>query len=126
MNPIEEALRNRYFRRVISTEPGRQIVVMSLPPGEEIGAETHPHTQQTFVFVSGHGIATWSHQRFAALDGLVLVVPPGTRHNVVNTGRRPLKFYTIYEPPAHIDGRIHRTRAEAEADLEDAAYGHDQ
>ena len=117
------ARRNEDFRRVLHTDQRSQLVLMSIAPGTDIGPETHGSIEQTLFFVSGRGLAVVGGKRFAVHKGTVVVVPPGTRHDFINTGRVPLKLYTTYVPPAHIRGRVHRTKADAEADQQDAAYG---
>jgi mannose-6-phosphate isomerase-like protein (cupin superfamily) len=96
---------------------------MSIPLGGEIGEETHEHVEQTLYFQSGHGEAMLNGDVFAVGPGDVVIVTPGTRHNFKNTGVEPLKIATVYAPPNHIDGRVHRTKAEADADVEEEAFG---
>ena len=96
---------------------------MSIPAGGEIGEETHKHTEQTLFFLSGSGQAIINDKEIPINAGDVFVVTPGTKHNFVNTGSEDLKVYTVYAPPNHIDGRIHVTKADADADVEDEADG---
>lgn len=117
---IEEAsLGNDYFRQVLYTAKNSQLVVMSLKPGEEIGEETHQLDQ--FVRVeAGAGKAMLNGVGHDVSDGFAIVVPAGTRHNIINTSKeKPLKLYTVYSPPNHRDGTVHKTRADAEADTTD-------
>jgi len=117
---IEEAtVKNDNFRKVLFTASKSQLVLMSLKPGEEIGEETHDLDQ--FIRVeAGRGSAYLNGKMFPVQDGSALVIPAGTKHNVVNSGQdEPLKLYTIYSPPEHKDGTVHRTKAEAEADRGD-------
>lgn len=106
---------NSDFRRVLYTGKNLQLVLMAIAPGDEIGAEIHHDRDQFFRFEDGEGevwidgVAT----RVKADDGVV--VPAGAKHNVVNSGSEPLRLYTIYGPPEHIDGTVHRTKAEADA-----------
>jgi len=109
------AKQNTYFREVLATGPHTQIVVMSIPRAGEIGEETHPHTDQVLVIVQGHGEAVLDHDRSAIHEGSLVHVPAGTLHNVVNTGPEDLRLYTVYAPPEHAPGTIHKTRAEADA-----------
>ena len=105
---------NAAFRRVLYTGPHMQLVLMSLPPGEEIGAEVHEGTDQFFRVEEGHGEVTIDGRATPIESDTAIVVPAGARHNIRNTGREPLKLYTLYAPPQHADGTVHRTRAEAE------------
>ncbi len=117
---IEEATRkNEDFRRVLYTTSNSQLVLMSLRPGEEIGAETHELDQ--FIRVeAGRGTAYLNGRDVPIQDGSALVIPAGTKHNVVNNGKDDaLKLYTLYSPPEHKDGVVHRTKEEAEADRDD-------
>ena len=114
---------NTNYRKVLFTGAGSQLVVMSIPPGESIGAETHAHVEQTIIVLKGSGQAVLDGQKTNVNDGDVIVVTPGTPHNLVNTGRVPLQVFTTYAPPNHIDGRIHRTKQDAERDVEDEEFG---
>ncbi len=111
------ALANDDFRRVLYTARNCQVVVMALQPDEDIGAEVH-ELDQFFRVQAGSGEAVLDGVRTAIHAGSVVVVPAGARHNLVNTGQQPLKLFTIYAPPNHRDGVVHRTRADAEADTE--------
>ena len=111
------AAENEDFRRVLYTAKNCQLVVMSLKPKEEIGAEVH-HLDQFFRVEEGTGEAVLDGVRTAIRAGSAIVVPAGANHNIVNTGNVALKLYTIYSPPNHRDGVVHDTRAEAEADNE--------
>ncbi len=122
-NIIQSAANNQNFRKVLFTGEKSQLVVMSIPPGGEIGAETHAHVEQTIFIQSGSGAAKLGDRSSAVKAGDVLVVTPGTAHNVVNSGKTDLKLYTIYAPPNHIDGRVNVTKADAERDHEDEAFG---
>jgi mannose-6-phosphate isomerase-like protein (cupin superfamily) len=114
---------NDLFRQVLFTGQKSQLVVMNIPPGGEIGEETHAHVEQTLFFQSGVGEAILDGEVSSLGAGDVVVVTPGTKHNFKNTGTVPLKVITVYAPPNHIDGRVHRTKAEADADVEDEAFG---
>ncbi|HMM28590.1 MAG TPA: cupin domain-containing protein [Aggregatilineaceae bacterium] len=115
---IEQAtIENEYFRKVLFTGPKTQLVLMALKPGEDIGQETHPDTDQFIRVEAGEGKALIDGQEIPLRDGSAVVIPAGAEHNVINTSRdEPLKLYTLYAPPEHADGTVHRTRAEAEAD----------
>jgi mannose-6-phosphate isomerase-like protein (cupin superfamily) len=121
---IRQTEENDNFRTVLFTGKKSQLMVMSIPPGGVIGMETHEHVEQTLFFLSGSGKAVLNGEESAVVAGDVVVVTPGTEHNIINDGDEPLKVYTIYAPPNHIDGRIHATKADADADTEDEAFGH--
>ena len=109
---------NGDFRRVLYTGEHLQLVLMALNPGEEIGEEVHDDRDQFFRVDGGEG-EVWIDgvcHKIADDDGIV--VPAGARHNVKATGSAPLKLYTLYGPPEHIDGTIHKTKAEADASHE--------
>ena len=110
-------VKNDAFRQVLYTAKNCQLVVMALKPREEIGAEVHD-LDQFFRVEAGTGEAVLDGVRTALSAGSALLVPAGANHNIINTGSVPLKLYTIYAPPEHRDGVIHRTRADAEADNE--------
>jgi len=106
---------NRDFRRVLYTGTREQLVLMSLAPGEEIGREIHPETDQFFRIEEGHArfVFGGGEERSAAA-GDAVVVPAGTFHNVINASKKePLKLYTIYAPPQHAAGTVQRTKEEA-------------
>lgn len=111
------AIENGEFRRVLYTAKNCQLVVMALKPNEEIGAEVHK-LDQFFRVEEGSGEAVLDGVRTAIGAGFAVLVPAGTKHNIINTGATPLKLYTLYAPPNHRDGVIHHTRADAEADSE--------
>jgi mannose-6-phosphate isomerase-like protein (cupin superfamily) len=125
-NIIKRTEENGDFRRVLFTGSLSQLVVMTIPPGGEIGEESHVHVEQTLFCLSGSGDARLDGNVVPFAAGDVVVVTPGTRHNFVNTGSEPLRIYTTYAPPNHIDGRIHATKADADADEADEAFGHAQ
>ncbi|MFA5936118.1 MAG: cupin domain-containing protein [Patescibacteria group bacterium] len=122
-NIHDAAANNADFRRVVFTGKKSQLVIMSIPPGGEIGEETHDHVEQTLYFQSGNGEGMFDGETFPVGPGDVAVVTPGTRHNFKNTGTEVLKVATVYAPPNHIDGRVHHTKADADADTEDEAFG---
>ena len=114
---IEEAtLKNEYFRQVLYTDTNVQLVVMSLKSGEDIGEEVHQLDR--FIRVeAGEGKSVLNGVEHALTDGYALVIPKGTLHNIINTSAsKPMKLYTLYAPPNHKDGTIHKTKAEAETD----------
>jgi mannose-6-phosphate isomerase-like protein (cupin superfamily) len=103
------------FRRVLWTGQHTQLVIMTIPPGGEIGEEVHETNDQILTFVSGVCEAVVAGERKAVAAGDLVVVPAGTKHNFVNTGPNPLVLYTVYGPPEHPDGTVHRTKQEADA-----------
>lgn len=122
-NIIKTTQENTDFRRVLFTGKNTQLVVMSIPPGGEAGEEIHKYTEQTLFFLSGKGEGALNDKKFPISSGDVVVVVPGTKHNFWNTGVKDLKIYTVYSPPNHIDGRVHATKADADADIADEAVG---
>ena len=114
-----EAQKSPDFRRVLWTGTNTQLVIMTIPPGGEIGEEVHEDTDQILTFVSGTGEATVSGEKRKVAQGDLVVVPAGRKHNFVNTGQNPLILYTVYGPPEHAEGAVHKTKEEADA-LEEA------
>jgi mannose-6-phosphate isomerase-like protein (cupin superfamily) len=119
INIIEATTKNTYFRKVLSTGPNAQVVVMSIPAGGEIGEEVHEHVDQVLAFVAGEGVAIVDGAESHVGPDHLVHVPAGLRHNVVNRGSFPLRLYTVYAPPQQAQGTIHRTKAEADADEAD-------
>ncbi len=113
---IEKAsLENTNFRTVLYTTKNCQLVVMSLKPLEEIGAEVH-QLDQFIRCEAGEGKAILNDVENTIKDGFVVIVPAGTKHNIINTSSdKPMKIYTLYAPPNHLDGIVHVTKADAEA-----------
>jgi len=109
---------NGDFRRVLYTGHNLQLVLMSIEPGDEIGEEVHDDRDQFFRIEAGQGEISidGTVHRVKADDGVI--VPQGARHNVKSVGSEPLRLYTIYGPPEHIDGTVHKTCAEANASHE--------
>ena len=108
------AKENDNFRKVLHTGEYSQVVLMSLLPGEEIGEEIHPQTDQILVFVDGEGesVINGVSEKFEEHDSVF--VPAGTKHNFINTGDEDLKLFTVYAPAHHPDGTIHKTKEDAE------------
>ena len=106
---------NTDFRRVLYTGKFLQLVLMTLKPGEEIGEEVHEDHDQFFRIESGSGEVLIDGMRTPIKDDDAVIVPAGARHNVTNTGDQPLTLYTLYGPPDHREGVVHRTKAEADA-----------
>ncbi len=110
-------MENMNFRQVLYTALDCQLVLMSLLPGEEIGMEVHDEGDQFFRFESGTGKVIVDDTEYEVTDGDAVIVPVGSRHNVINVSQTEmLKLYTIYAPPHHKDGTVRATRAEAKAD----------
>jgi mannose-6-phosphate isomerase-like protein (cupin superfamily) len=122
-NILDLARANDAYRRVLHTGAKTQTVVMSIPPGDDIGEESHGRVEQILFCADGAGEAVIDGVRSPFLPGDVVVVPPGTRHDIFATGEAPLKIYTIYAPPNHLPGRVQETKADAQADVEDEAFG---
>jgi mannose-6-phosphate isomerase-like protein (cupin superfamily) len=115
-NIKQQAIQNEYYRRVLATGSHMQIVVMSIPPGGEVGAETHSDNDQSLYLVEGSGKAYLDGIAMPFEVGDVVLVPAGTKHNFVAAQDQPLKIITTYAPPHHPDGLIHKTKAQADAE----------
>jgi mannose-6-phosphate isomerase-like protein (cupin superfamily) len=118
VGPIEKlTAENTYFRQVLYTGPHSQLVVMCLRPGEDIGDEVHPNVDQFFRIEQGEANFILNEkEEHRVHDGDAVVVPAGTFHNVINVSMTgALKLYTIYSPPNHPEGTVHKTKAEAVA-----------
>jgi len=114
-NIEKDALKNTNFRKVLYTSKHLQVVLMSLKPGEEIGAEIHKTIDQFFRFEGGKGKCIIDGNEYKVENGDAIVVPAGSKHNVINTDTvKELKMYTIYAPPNHKDGIINPTKNDAE------------
>lgn len=113
---IEQAtVANADFRRVLYTGNNLQLVLMTLPPGCDIGEEVHPDRDQFFRIEEGEGVILIDGVENRVADDFAVIVPAGARHNVI-AGDRALKLYTIYGPPEHKDGVVHKDKAQAERD----------
>ena len=117
-----QTLKNNNFRKVLYTGEHLQLVLMTLKPGEEIGEETHPDRDQFFRFEQGEGVVMIDGKKNKIEDDFGVIVPAGAKHNVINTGKTPLKMYTIYGPPEHKDKTVHKTKAVAEQNEEDDEF----
>lgn len=112
---------NSTFRTALWTGNNLQVTLMNIHAGEEIGLENHPHLDQFLRIEQGHGLVRMGKDKNnldferRVADGYVVIIPAGTWHNLVNTGSQPLKLYSIYAPPQHPKGTVHRTTAEATA-----------
>lgn len=117
-NVEQSALKNNNFRKVLFTNKHSQVVLMSLPPGEDIGHEVHEDVDQVLVFVKGAGRAVVAGKTHDIRAGDMFSVPAGTEHDFINTGAEALKLFTIYSPPEHQDGVVQATKADAVSHLE--------
>ena len=103
-------LHNNNYRKVLNTTKYSQLVLMSIPPKEEIGMETHPKTTQFIRVEDGRAHVIIGRKHFYLKDGDAIVIPPRKRHNIISTGRKPLKLYSIYSPPEHPSGLVKKTK----------------
>ena len=122
VNIEEKTLQGNNFREVLHTTQRSQLVIMTLQPGEEIGLEKHEGHDQFIRIEAGSGVAILDGERHALEDGVAVVIPAGCEHNVLNTGTEPMRLYTLYTPPEHPDGIIHKDKAEA--DEYERSHGH--
>ena len=106
---------NNDFRREVLTNAHSQVVLMCLQPGEDIGEEIHADNDQLLMLVKGTGEVRLGGVVSAVRKGALISVPAGTRHNLVNTGEKPIRLYTVYAPPETAPGTVHATKAEAMA-----------
>ena len=112
-NIEDKAINNDYFREIVYTGKYCQLVVMSLKPGEEIGSEVHKDVDKFFRIEKGRGKVIIDGKENQIIEGVDIVVPAGSEHNVINAvSNSDLKLYTIYSPPQHKDGIIHKTKKE--------------
>jgi mannose-6-phosphate isomerase-like protein (cupin superfamily) len=120
-NIERDTLENGNFRSVLFTGDRIQLTVMRLAPGEEIGVEMHDHLDQFLRIEQGSGRVTFGRsadqvdEEHEVADDWAIVVPGGVWHNVINTGSGDLKLYSLYAPPEHPPGTVHRTKADADA-----------
>jgi len=112
---FQQAVDNEYFRKVLATGKNVQVVIMSIPPGGEIGEETHPDNDQTLYLAGGVGLVILDDVTSEFTTGDLVLVPAGAKHNVITQGDKPMKIITTYSPPHHPKGTIHKTKAEADA-----------
>lgn len=121
ININEASKQNNTYRTALWTGEHLQVTLMSLHPGEDIGLEMHPHVDQFLRIEQGHGVTQMGKNRDRlefqrnVQDDSAIFIPAGTWHNLTNTGHIPLKLYSIYAPPNHPFGTVHRTKAEAMA-----------
>jgi len=123
INIEEKTLAGNNFREVLYTTQRSQLVIMTLQPGDEIGLEKHEGHDQFIRVEAGTGVAILDGERHTLEDGVAVVIPAGTEHNVINTSdSEPMRLYTLYTPPEHPDGIVHATKAEA--DEYERQHGH--
>lgn len=113
-----ETIKNKDFRKVLYTGNNIQLVLMNLKSGEDIGDEVHG-VDQFFRFEEGTGKVTINGKKHEVSDGFSVIVPAGSKHNVKNDGKEDLKMYTLYSPPHHADGTVHKTKEDATKDNEE-------
>jgi mannose-6-phosphate isomerase-like protein (cupin superfamily) len=119
-NIEKKSLGNNYFREVVFTGKYCQLVAMSLKPGEEIGSEVHKKVDQFFRVEKGRAKVIIDGIESLVMDGAGIIVPAGSEHNLINLSTwSDLKLYTIYSPPQHKDGIVHKTKEDAMADITD-------
>ena len=112
-----DTINNNFFRKVLFTGKNSQLVLMSIKPKEDIGEEVH-NVDQFFRIDQGTGQVIINGIKHSIKDGSAFVVPSGSKHNVINTGNKDLKLYSVYSPPQHKAGTIHKTKKEAMAEEE--------
>jgi mannose-6-phosphate isomerase-like protein (cupin superfamily) len=114
-NIEQRTVGNDDFRRVLYTGHHLQLVLMTLQPGDEIGSEIHDDRDQFFRVEEGEGAIDIDGVANPVSDDFAVIVPAGARHNVRNTGDKPLRLYTLYAAPEHLDGAVQATKADADA-----------
>jgi mannose-6-phosphate isomerase-like protein (cupin superfamily) len=120
INMEEATNQNRNFRLALWTGQHLQLTLMSINPGEDIGLEIHPNLDQFIRIEQGRGLVKMGDRKdnlyFQAnvKDDFAFIIPAGAWHNLINTGNIPLKLYSIYAPPQHPFGTVHKTKKDAE------------
>jgi mannose-6-phosphate isomerase-like protein (cupin superfamily) len=109
-NIEKQTLRNKYYRKVIFTTKNMQLVLMSIPFGQDIGREKHRKTSQFIRVDSGRGLAVSGRKTHRLKDGDAVIIPPNRYHNIINTGKKPLQLYSIYTPPEHSKNRKQKVK----------------
>jgi mannose-6-phosphate isomerase-like protein (cupin superfamily) len=117
-NIEKDTVNNENFRKVLYTGEHLQLVLMSLKPGEEIGMETHTTIDQFFRFDAGKGKCIINDTQYDVKDGDCVIIPAGSKHNIINNSDKPLKLYTVYSPPNHKDDIVFKNKEEAEESKE--------
>ncbi|MDQ3247144.1 MAG: cupin domain-containing protein [Pseudomonadota bacterium] len=113
-NIERQTVENEDFRRVLYTGQNLQLVLMTLQPGDEIGEEVHEDRDQFFRIEEGEGVITIDGKENRVEDDFAVIVPAGARHNVINNSSAPLRLYTLYGPPEHLDAIVQSTKEEAD------------
>lgn len=111
-NITELTLNNTYYRHVINTAEHSQLVLMSITEGDEIGMETHKDTDQFIRIESGNGVAVLDEKQYRIKDDSAFSIHSGVKHNIINTGFKPLKLYTLYSPPHHPPNTLHMKKSD--------------
>jgi mannose-6-phosphate isomerase-like protein (cupin superfamily) len=114
-NVLTAAKANSFFRQELVTLTNSQVTLMSIPPGGEVGEEVHDDVDQVLIFIEGTGKAVIEDVESPIEPGSLYAIPLGTKHNFVNTGANDLKIISVYAPPEHPVGTIHKTKADADA-----------
>lgn len=120
-NISQQAKDNDYFRQVLATGKHTQVVIMSIPPGSDIGEEVHPDNDQVLYLIDGSGQVFMDGQESDFNAGDLVLVPAGARHNFITKGEAPMKIITTYSPPHHPDGTVHKTKADANKSAQQTA-----
>lgn len=115
-NIDRETVTNRNFRQVLYTSSNMQLVVMSIRPGQDIGEEVHESVDQFIRVERGSGTVVFNGMEHRIRGGSAFIIPQGTEHNIINTGSRSLKLYTVYSPPNHMKDAVHKTRRASRGD----------
>lgn len=112
---------NKNFRTALWTGPYMQVTLMTIPPKESIGIEMHGNLDQFIKIELGKGLAEMgqdknalNYKRFVD-SSYAIIIPAGFWHNITNIGTTPLKLYSVYAPPTHPFGTVHKTKEDAEA-----------
>jgi mannose-6-phosphate isomerase-like protein (cupin superfamily) len=114
-NILQQAIDNDNFRQVLETGEHTQVVIMSIPPGGEIGEEVHEDNDQVLYLAAGTGQVVLDGQTSDFNTGDLVLVPAGTKHNFITKGDSPMKIITTYSPPHHPDGTVHKTKSAADS-----------
>jgi mannose-6-phosphate isomerase-like protein (cupin superfamily) len=130
VNIDEATLQNENFRTALWTGNHLQLTLMSIDVGGEIGLEMHPNTDQFIRIEDGQGTVRMGDSKYNldfqrnVYKDFIFIIPAGKWHNLINTGNKPIKLYSIYAPPQHPRGTVHRTKAEAEAEAAEMNHDH--
>lgn len=119
---VQAAMSNGSYRHVLVQGEVMQVAAMNILPRQSVGAETHADVEQLFLVVAGSGTAAVGRRKIRVGVGDVIIVPKGVRHDV-RAGRSGIRLLTVYAPPEHLPGTVHRTRRDAEADEADKNFG---